>query len=66
MGELIIPLDIYSIIYELEQKLYYKNEKLRCFKHRKEIKKVAKSINKLEYKLAFYYNCLNSFSQIKM
>ena len=55
MSDILITVDIYGIIYELEQKLYYKKEKLSFLKNKKDIKKTLKSINKLEFKI-FCYN----------
>jgi hypothetical protein len=58
MDNYLIVVDIYGIIYNLEQKIYYKNEQLRKGKKNKSI---LKSIKKLELKLDYCYEDLIYF-----
>jgi hypothetical protein len=62
MDNYLIVVDIYGIIYNLEQKIHYKNEQLRKGKKNKSI---LKSIKKLELKLDYCYEYLNYIENIQ-
>lgn len=66
MDTILITVDIYGIIYELEQKIYYKKEKLIYLSKKKEIAKTKRSIRHLESKLSTYYQYVDNIPQLNL